>query len=183
MRTENTTVQTKEQKLARFNFIYENFAGKIYTLFYKRGYDSPDDLCQGFFLKLWLLIDSQSEKIPQSSSPTFRGWLYQSAKYFAIDEQRKLKRKLINSTVGDKDITQIPDSSTGLPIHWGGLSMPEYLLSCLSPLRRRMVLLAIQGYEYQYIANKLNVSHATVRNELSRARQKLISIRSKFQNE
>lgn len=149
-----------------FNEVYERYWQKLYMVTVKRikSSDEAKDLVQDLFFSLW----TKRETLSVNSS--LSAYLFAAIKYKIINyiEANIVKRDYINSL--DKAVIDY-DNSTREKIAYNDLdSFLQTGINTLSPKVREVFQLSRQeNLSINEIAERLQVSHQTVKNQISKA--------------
>ena len=105
----------------------------------------------------------------------FRAWMSTILRNTFINQYRKQRRaKIVSEPV--ENLAYALESSSSLPnqgeVHMGVQDIQE-MLNALTPTYRVPFLMHFQGYEYQEIADHLEIPIGTVKSRLHEARKKL----------
>lgn len=165
--------------LEAFNQLVRTYQDRIYNLAVRilGDEDTANDIAQDTFLTAYL-------NLPRFRNGSFRSWLYRIATNACYDVHRQHKRYPVLSI--DKDdlveehLSPIDDfsSSSSLPeIEFERLEMARSIQRALDQLdvdqRTVVVLIDLQGCDYQEAARILRIPIGTVKSRLSRARMHL----------
>lgn len=154
---------------------------QLYTTFYKRVYNTcyrvlrnageAEDAMQESFLKAFSNLDSYAGSVP------FDAWIVRIAVNTSIDKLRKKELELIN--LNENIQYGLPDTDDNED--WERiLNRVEEVKAAIEklPESSRLIinLYLIEGYDYQEIAEILNIAPGTVRIQYMRAKQRLIEL-------
>lgn len=142
--------------------------------------EEPQDIVQEAFHKAFQALDSYT---PQYK---FSTWLFSIAKNIAIDYARK-RKITIGASLTTDNIHNLANIGSGIRNSPEDklISSQEYrtlieMINSLEPKYREPAILRfIKEYEYNEIAQELNLGLNTVKTRLKRAKQMLIKIISK----
>jgi RNA polymerase sigma factor (sigma-70 family) len=139
--------------------------------------DSAEDITQNTFLTAYL-------KLPRFRNGSFRSWLYRIATNACLDELRRHKRRPVLSLENEEDAEErflplydFPRSSI-LPEkeaerHELERAVQQALNQLDTDQRAVVVLVDLQDFDYQEVAQILGVPIGTVKSRLARARLRL----------
>ena len=172
----------QKDALAKFNALILQHQDDAYNFaFYLLGDpDTAEDATQQAFINAFLHYD-------QFQGTNFKGWLFKILKNTCIDEFRREKRRSAYSLNAFEDEEDPPPTSFCLS---GQMLTPEQALaqketSCMiqaalrrleAPFRSALVLVDIQGMDYQEAAQVLDVPIGTLKSRLARARRQFRGI-------
>ncbi len=132
------------------------------------------DLTQETMLKAWRSIESYE------SGTNAKAWLFTIAKNLYINEYRKRKRQPIKVDI--EDIARVQDSNSS-SVFKSDLSEEMFqdsfndevynALQTLSDDAKAVILLDLEDFSYEEMAEMLEIKLGTIRSRLSRARKKL----------
>lgn len=150
----------KENPLAQ-RHLYEKYSKKFYTICMRYCQDEEDakDVLQNGFVKIYTKLDTYN------FSGSFEGWMKRIITNTAIEFYRK--------KINFQDIEEIKVQNESAIIETSEIDVKEFLKIIQSlPDGYRMVfnLYAMEGFNHQEIAKKLNISEGTSKSQLSRAR-------------
>lgn len=154
---------------AAFGQLYDRHVRPVYWQAYAvvRDGDEAEDITQDVFVTTWNKI-RRINLVDESALP----WLLVTARFTALNSRRR--------TLKNRGAELDPDSvDRGLSVEAeveAGLVRAEIdkAAAALSPLDRRLYDLCVVGdHTYELAARELGVSHAVVRNRLSRLRSRL----------
>ncbi len=143
--------------------LYYGYAMSI-ALRYSKSYDDAEEVCNDAFYKLF----TKTEK--KTRIENFNSWFRKIVVNTAIDHFRSHERN--NRLVLLDEYQEIANDDVNL----AAIDAEEIisLLQSLSPMYRLVFNLSVmEGYHHEEIANKLNITAATSRSNLARAKQKL----------
>ena len=177
-------MQITEQKLIQeirkhnedaLEYIIDTYAGLLKSIIYKHlsSYQEEVDEClDDTLFAIWENIDAFDE-----TKGSFKNWIATIAKYKALDKRRKLKRyndkHLSASNLDDVDVPHIDSQNL--------LEDVSELLSHLSPEDQQLFTkYYVENEKAKDIATELNLSPNAIHNRLSRGRNKLRAIKSKW---
>lgn len=168
---------------ASFNELITRYRNKVYSMVYNmvRNEDDAWDLSQEGFVKAWKSI----KRFRGQSS--FYTWLYRIVTNVAIDWMRKRKNqpaaefderiKAQEVEPGAKTAPREATSPASAAVNTEMGDMISQALDKLSPAHRAVVSLnLIEGFQYNEIAEMLEISIGTVMSRLFYARKKLQTI-------
>lgn len=165
----------KQNSEAGFRYLYDNYAGAIYTNIIKlvKDEERANDLMQDVFVKIW--------KNMQNYNPDkgrLYTWMLNIAKNSSIDFLRLVENKI-----------EIQDISTAVYEVDGRISEEialtqsemQELVSKLRPDRKQLIDLAyFEGYTQEEIAKNLAIPLGTVKTRMRSALQELRNYLSSF---
>lgn len=152
-------------------FIYDVYAVKLSMVAYKylQNTQEAKDVVMDVFEKLVYMNNEKRKLIVPDTLEGFTGWLVTITKNYTLDQ---LKHKNIvaryqaesakNEYLIQSDSDRIWDKQT-----------VDYIINQLQGSEKQVASLHFLGYTHDEIANKLNVSYNTVRNQLSSAKKKI----------
>lgn len=168
-----------------FNQLVLNYQDRIYNLAARilGDEDAASDITQNTFLTAWL-------NLPRFRNGSFRSWLYRIATNACYDVHRESKRHPIRS-IEDDDVYE--EKLTPLEENYGFTALPEkeferhelertiqVALNHLNVDQRTVILLVdMQGFDYQEAAQVLEIPIGTVKSRLARARVQLHQLLSR----
>jgi RNA polymerase sigma-70 factor, ECF subfamily len=160
---------------AAFKSFFAMFYGDIYRFLYKYLSNSFDaeDLCQETFVRFW----QQRDSIDTSSYP--RAYLYKIAKNLAFN----FSTRKPPSVSYDHDLHIVTYSGNDPRQEYENKDLVEECKRLINQLPERckmtFILSRYEGLDYSEIAESMNVSLQTVKNQMSKAinylKEKLIS--------
>jgi RNA polymerase sigma-70 factor (ECF subfamily) len=174
--------QPQKDSLSTFNTLILQHQDAAYNFaFYLLGDpDAAEDAAQQAFIKAYLHFD-------QFQGTNFRSWLFKILKNACIDEIRREKRRQVFSlnTLEDREKLE----SKAFPIS-GQMLTPEQAVdqketsrriqAALSHLeesfRTVLILVDIQGMDYQEAAQVINIPLGTLKSRLARARRQFRNV-------
>ena len=150
--------------------LYEQFAPSMLSLCmrYLGERETARDALQEGFVKVFSKIDSYG------ASGSFEGWIRRIFVNTALEILRKQKREIditFTETITDADNLAFYENTM-----FEGLSADDLMqmIAELPPAYRTVFnLRTIEGYEYNEIAQQLDVTETTLRSQFMRARQML----------
>lgn len=149
-----------------FEKVFHEYYKKLYFFFLKKtkSADISEELVQETFIKLW----SHRKRLNPSLSLSIQ--LFRIAKTTLIDLLRKKAKSRISSLSAD-ELTALPATHIQ-PEPADSHSIIIQLrksLSLLSPMRRKIIELRLNGLTNQEIASNLSISIKTVENQINKA--------------
>ena len=131
--------------------------------------ESTEDLYQEIVCALWESYDSYN------GTSKFSSWLYSVARNTAVAYYRRhqLRQPVLSLTDVERDFADLHDSPDPL------VAELYYLIDQLSADDRNLVGLYIEGYEYEEIAQQMNLSQQAVRTRMSRIKARLKELKDK----
>jgi RNA polymerase sigma-70 factor (ECF subfamily) len=162
-----------------FSKIYALLAPRLKAMAYRycRNTENASDIVQDVFTKLAAMDSRTRMEHFGSSEANLEGWLMVSVKHRAMDivkieESRRKKRTQVRSTFADQTQNGSEETTTQQRFH--------LMCKFLQPRQREVIELHIEGYRNDEIADRLNLSYNTVKNNIYEARQKLKNIWLRF---
>lgn len=157
---------------AAFGRLYDRHVRPVYWQAYAvvRDADEAEDVTQEVFITTWNKI-SRITVVDESVLP----WLLTTTRFTALNARRRMVKNLRRTSVLDP---MLSDGSTVEDEVEDGLVRAEIdkAVGALSATDRRLYDLCVVGdHTYELAARELGVSHAVVRNRLSRLRTRLRS--------
>ena len=141
---------------------------------YSSNKEDAEDILQDAFI----IIFQKVSGFQGDSERGFFGWMKKITINLAISKIRKNKRKKMSS-VELTDIDYPIDSNILSNLHQEELM--QLVFDLPSGYRQVFALFVIEGYSHKEIAEKLNISVASSRSNLSRAKEKLKLLINKFE--
>jgi RNA polymerase sigma-70 factor, ECF subfamily len=136
-----------------------------YARYLARDVDRADDLVQECLMRAIAKIDSWTP------GTNLRAWLFVILRNCHINELRRGQRvNLVGETNSDYDLVPTPASQEA---HMSLLEVRDAYLNLSEEHREVLLLVAIEGLQYEEAAEILEIPVGTVRSRLSRARQAL----------
>jgi RNA polymerase sigma factor (sigma-70 family) len=156
---------------AAFGALYDRHVRPVYWQAYAvvRDADAAEDVTQDVFVTTWRKLASIT-LVDESVLP----WLLVTARYTALNARRRTMRA--GSHLADVDPEHVGTGPSVEDEVEAGLVQAEIdkATAALSPTDRRLYELCVVGdHTYALAARELGVSHAVVRNRLSRLRTRL----------
>lgn len=164
-----------EQNSEVFITALESHKGILYKVAnsYCRNEAGKKDLIQEIIIQLWLSFDKYDESYKLST------WIYRIALNVSISYYRKEKRRsvisqplpneLLHIDTAEKEVNKQPD-----------IEKLQRFIRELKELDRAIILLSLDGYDHQEIADIMGITITNVSTRKSRAKEKL---RHKFESE
>lgn len=155
---------------AAFGRLYDRHVRPVYWQAYAvvRDADEAQDITQDVFITTWDKIRKISV-VDESVLP----WLLATARFTALNARRRVQRAQARSSRLDTDL---PDAASveGEVEASQVRAEIDKAVAALSTTDRRLYELCVEGdHTYELAARELGVSHAVVRNRLSRLRTRL----------
>ena len=152
-----------------FGQLYDRHVRPVYWQAYSVLKDDreAEDVTQDVFVTTWQKIRTIT-LVDESVLP----WLLVTARYTALNAERSRRRRRVD---GEPDDRLAADSAVEDEVE-AGLVRAEIdkATAALSPVDRRLYELCVEGdHTYELAAPDLGVTHAVVRNRLSRLRARL----------
>jgi RNA polymerase sigma factor (sigma-70 family) len=153
-----------------FGQLYDRHVRPVYWQAYAvlRDADEAEDVTQDVFITTWGKI-RQITIVDDSVLP----WLLATARYTALNARRRTQRTRARTGRLDDDLPD--DATVEGEVEAAQVRVEiEKAVAALSPTDRRLYELCVVGdHTYDLAARELGVSHAVVRNRLSRLRTRL----------
>ncbi len=152
-------------------FIYDVYAVKLSMVAYKylQNTQEAKDVVMDVFEKLVYMNNEKRKLVVPDTLEGFTGWLVTITKNYTLDQ---LKHKNIvaryQAESAKNEYLIQPDSDR----IWDKQTV-DYISNQLQGSEKQVASLHFLGYTHDEIANKLNVSYNTVRNQLSSAKKKI----------
>ena len=150
--------------------LYRRFAGRVLTLC--RRYARDDHEAQEFLQECWILLFNKLNRFDPARG-SFEPWLLRVCTNCVLDELRRRQRQPHTVELATS-LTEPPDEATD-PIF--ERYPPETLLSAIQQLpdgyRQVLNLAVFEGWRHQRISERLGISAASSRSQLTRAKQAL----------
>ena len=151
-----TTVDLIEAEIPRL---------RRYARYLAREADRADDLVQECLMRAITKVDSWTP------GTNLRAWLFVILRNCHINEIRRGQRtSLMSDTGNDYDVVPTPASQES---HISLLEVRDAYLNLSEEHREVLLLVAIEGLQYEEAAGILEIPVGTIRSRLSRARQAL----------
>lgn len=149
-----------------FEKVFHQYYRKLYYFFLKKtqSQDISEELVQETFIKLW------SHRRGLTPTLLLSIQIFRIAKTSLIDLLRKKARSRI-STIPIEDLSSLPATPLDpdpMDAHSLILQLRDSL-SLLSPMRRKIMELRLNGFSNQEIASDLSLSIRTVENQVNKA--------------
>src|SRR5215207_2369045 len=156
---------------AAFGQLYDRHVRPVYWQAYAvvRDGDEAEDITQDVFITTWDKLRSIN-LVDESVLP----WLLVTARFTALNSRRRTLKSNLRSSPLDADLVD-ERASVEDEVAAGQIRAEiEKAAAALSPTDRRLYDLCVVGdHTYELAARELGVSHAVVRNRLSRLRTRL----------
>jgi RNA polymerase sigma-70 factor (ECF subfamily) len=156
---------------AAFGQLYDRHVRPVYWQAYAvvRDADEAEDITQDVFITTWDKLRSIA-LVDESVLP----WLLVTARFTALNSRRRTLKSNLRSSPLDADLVD-ERASVEDEVAAGQIRAEiEKAAAALSPTDRRLYDLCVVGdHTYELAARELGVSHAVVRNRLSRLRTRL----------
>lgn len=156
---------------AAFGQLYDRHVRPVYWQAYAvvRDGDEAEDITQDVFITTWDKLRTIN-LVDESVLP----WLLVTARFTALNSRRRTLKNNLRSSPLDADLVDervsVEDEVAAGQIR----AEIEKAAAALSPTDRRLYDLCVVGdHTYELAARELGVSHAVVRNRLSRLRTRL----------
>lgn len=164
-RTDDRAIPLAQDAFRRLRSRYESMTMRYLASLSDK--ETASDLHQETWLRVW-------NKAQQFDGQCFRAWLFQIAKYAALDHHRKLKRRPEQSLPKEGYLDPADDELAIDQLI--DVEERSALASCLSELEQRsreIVVARLQGRDYDAIAEAWEVSVANARKILHRSKDLL----------
>jgi len=154
---------------AAFGQLYDRHVRPVYWQAYAvvRDSDEAEDITQDVFITTWSKIRAIN-LVDESALP----WLLVTARFTALNARRrtlKTRHSELDTDLSD-DAPSVEDEVEGAQIR----AEIDKAVATLSPTDRQLYDLCVVGdHTYELAARELGVTHAVVRNRLSRLRSRL----------
>ena len=160
----------------RFQTLVEEHKKILYKVCnsYCKDRDARDDLAQEIVMQLWRSFD----KFNQGSR--FSTWMYRIALNVAISFYRRENTRTRYVISDEEHILEAADDTSNQP---EDIRLLYEFLEGLDPLNKALVLLYLDGNNYQEIAEVLGISETNVATKISRLKSKMKQFRSTGQTE
>lgn len=161
-----------------FEMIYKTYAGFVYNVAFRflRHEEDAREVSQEVF---WNVYQKLKHFRFESS---FKTWIYRITVNHTINYRKKMSRHQAVSYEEHLDRGQVQENSQ--LNQEDQTKMVDQLLQHLNPEQKLCIILRhIQGLSYEEIAQTLNVNINTVRTRLNRAREKLLTLKEKVNDE
>ncbi|MGW9167222.1 RNA polymerase sigma factor [Agromyces sp. NPDC055658] len=151
---------------------FDRYRGPVYAKAFLTSGSRPDaeELLQDTFLLLW-----QKRKRVQIRGDSLLPWLLVSVHYLALNAVRSRRRR--QTDVLEDEFPPAASAKLDPQLVAEGGELRDTLEAAVAQLpaldQRIFHLCVVDGLTYKEAAHHLNVSHAVVRNRLSRAKQSL----------
>ena len=156
---------------AAFGQLYDRHVRPVYWQAYAvvRDADEAEDIAQDVFITMWSKIRAIN-LVDESVLP----WLLVTARFTALNARRRTLKVRQHQGELDADLSDsgpsVEDEVEGAQIR----AEIDKAVAALSPTDRQLYDLCVVGdHTYELAARELGVSHAVVRNRLSRLRTRL----------
>jgi RNA polymerase sigma-70 factor (ECF subfamily) len=166
--------QTRDGDYSAFNRLVAEHQNAVFAVVLRmvRNRASAEDITQDAFISAFRKISSYRGGI-------FRAWLFRIAKNAALDHLRKIARRPETSI--DEDIVHfsetVQDDSADPLADALNAELARLIEHCMSDLsedhRFAMVMIDVEGYQYDEAAESIGVSIGTVKSRLNRARARM----------
>ena len=154
---------------AAFGRLYDRHVRPVYWQAYAvvRDVDDAEDITQDVFITMWNKVRSIN-LVDESTLP----WLLVTARFTALNA----RRRALKARHGDLD-ADVRDEGPSVEEEVEGAQVRAEIdkaVAALSPTDRQLYDLCVVGdHTYELAARELGVTHAVVRNRLSRLRSRL----------
>ncbi len=165
---------TRDGNYDAFNRLVAEYQTAVYSVVLRmvRNRAVAEDITQDTFISAFRKISSYRGGI-------FRAWLFRIAKNASLDYLRKMARRPESSL--DEDIVYfsetVKDDSADPLADVLNAELARLIEQCLGGLsddhRLAMVMIDVEGYQYDEVADSIGVSIGTVKSRLNRARARM----------
>src|ERR1700675_421182 len=131
---------------------------------YCRDRDARDDLAQEIIIQLWRSFDRFDERY------RFSTWMYRIALNVAISFYRRENTRTRYLISDEEHLLEAIDEKENQP---DDIRLLYEFIEGLDPLNKALVLLYLDGNNYQEIANVLGISETNVATKISRLKSKM----------
>jgi RNA polymerase sigma-70 factor (ECF subfamily) len=164
-------IQAQQGKPEAFQLLYQRYNNYVSGQCRRLGCDPvvTEDLTQDVFFQLWKKIAGFK------GQSALRTWLHRITvnvvfSHFRSQRQNSLRVEFTSPSGESIDLT---DRFYEMPCSLDDHVLISQILSSLSPIDRRIVLLHTAGFKHREIARILRIPHATSRSQLFRVRAKI----------
>lgn len=152
------------------SLVYREFAVGVTMVAYRylqNKEEAKDVMMEVFEKMLSMTAEERVQKIPRDPD-ALKGWLYMVTKNLSLDwiKHRKIVLRYLETREDD------PVTVSDAEHRWDTQAL-EQVMKHLIESEQRVARLHFAGYTHEEIANRLNVSYNTVRNQLSSAKKKI----------
>jgi RNA polymerase sigma-70 factor (ECF subfamily) len=165
---------TRDGDYDAFNRIVAEYQGAVFAVVLRtvRNRAAAEDITQDTFI-------SAFRKIASYRGGVFRAWLFRIAKNASLDYLRKMSRRPETSI--DEDIVYfsetVRDDSADPLADALNAELARLIEDCLGGLsddhRLAMVMVDVEGYQYDETADSIGVSIGTIKSRINRARARM----------
>lgn len=160
----------KEGSNQALSLVYRQFAVGVTMVAYRylQNKDEAKDVMMEVFEKMLSMeVAERMQKIPRDPD-ALKGWLYMVTKNLCLDwiKHRKIVLRYLETREDEPVIYSDAERN------WD-TQVIEQVMKHLVESEQRVARLHFAGYTHEEIANRLNVSYNTVRNQLSSAKKKI----------
>lgn len=158
--------RTEETDETVFIQIYDRYSRIVDKVCFTFASDNDDynDLRQDAWLNIWRGIDSFRGESKQST------WIYRVAINSCVSTARGSKKHTGNVRIDAADLYMADTADTD------SIERLHYLLSCLNPIERSIMLLRLEDLDYEEIAKIMGMPRNTIATRLRRTRIKLAEL-------
>lgn len=168
---------SKDGDLAAFNSLVHRYESPVYTLCLRLlgSHQAAEDAAQEAFLSAY-------RALPTFSGTNFRSWLFRIAANQSKDEWRRRRRKERAASLDElfeqfESPVDVPDASPGIEriLEMKEISaiVQRALLELPIDQRQAVILVDIQDYRYEEVAQITGASLGTVKSRVHRGRERL----------
>ncbi|MCW2800778.1 MAG: polymerase subunit sigma-24 [Aeromicrobium sp.] len=164
-------IRAAEGDRAAFGQLYDRHVRPVYWQAYAvvHNADEAEDITQDVFITTWNKIRTIN-LVDESALP----WLLVTARFTALNARRRNIKTRQRQSELDPDL---PDATASIDDELEAAQVRTEIdkaVAALSPTDRRLYELCVAGdHTYELAARELGVTHAVVRNRLSRLRRRL----------
>jgi RNA polymerase sigma factor (sigma-70 family) len=150
----------------RFQTVVDQHKKILYKICnsYCRNRDYREDLAQEIIIQLWRSFDKFDERY------RFSTWMYRIALNVAISFYRRENRRTRYVIAGEEHLLEALDETTNQPEE---ILLLYDFIEGLDPLNKALVLLYLDGNNYQEIAEVLGISETNVATKISRLKNEM----------
>ncbi len=155
---------TATEQEGLFQSLLERHKGILYKVCngYCRNREDREDLAQEIAIHLW-------RSFPRfDPSQRFSTWMYRIALNVAISFYRRESTRTRYVLAGDEPLLNAVDESAGQS---DDLAILHQFIERLDPMNKALVLLYLDGYSYQEIADVLGLTETNVATKINRLKR------------
>jgi RNA polymerase sigma factor (sigma-70 family) len=148
----------------RFQTLLDEHKKILYKVcnLYCRNRDDREDLAQEIVIQLWRSFASFDERVQ------FSTWMYRVALNVAISFYRRESTRAKHVISDDEKLLNAIDESANQS---EGLRLLYEFIATLDPMNKALILLYLDGNNYQEIAGVLGISESNVATKISRLKK------------